>query len=67
MTRHQTYQTEYGFITIDTETEQPPDEFISGPFDVNLDEADQIDQGADLEVTEDGLQITPQPLEGEVL
>lgn len=54
MTRFQTYQMPYGFITINTTTEQPPEEFIAGPFMVNVAEAQMIQDGAEIEVTEDG-------------
>lgn len=49
-TRYQTYQTEFGFITIDTKTETAPEEYIAGPFDVNIAEADLIKEGAVIEV-----------------
>jgi len=59
MTRFQTYQTEYGFITIDTHTETPPEDFIAGPFDNTLAEADVIQNGAIIEVVDDSLVVTP--------
>lgn len=59
MSRYQTYQTDYGFITIDTTTEQPPAEYIAGPFDNTEEEATIIEQGAILEVEGDNLVITP--------
>lgn len=52
MTRFQTYQMPYGFITIDTNTEQPPEEYLDGPFNVNLDEAAEIQDGANIEIVE---------------
>lgn len=59
MTRYQTYQTEYGFITIDTQTEQPPEEFVAGPFDNTETEAQVIENGAIIEVVNDSLVIAP--------
>lgn len=59
MSRYQTYQTDYGFITIDTQTEAAPEDYISGPFDNTEEEAAIIEQGAILEVEGDNLVITP--------
>lgn len=56
-TRHQTYQMPYGFITIDTETESAPEDFLAGPFDVTEIEEVQIRAGADLAVPKDELVI----------
>lgn len=51
------YQTEYGFITIDTNNEDAPTEFIAGPFMVNVSEADLIKDGAEIEVNEAGTDV----------
>lgn len=64
MTRFQTYQMPYGFITIDTNTETPPDEFIAGPFMVNIAEAEMIEEGATIEVVDDDVSVY---FEGEVV
>lgn len=58
MTRYQTYQMPYGFMTIDTQTETAPEEYIA-VFDTTIPEAQVIENGAILEVVEDELVITP--------
>lgn len=58
MTRFKTYQMDYGFITIDTQTEQPPEDYID-VFDTTVAEADTIQNGAIIEVEGNGLVITP--------
>lgn len=46
-TRFQTYELEEGnFGTYDTQTETLPTEFLRGPFDVNISEANDIQDGA---------------------
>lgn len=64
MTRFQTYQMPYGFITIDTNTEQLPEEFVAGPFMVNVTEAEMIEEGATIEVIDDDVSVY---FEGEVV
>ncbi len=64
MTRFQTYQTDFGFITIDTKTETAPENYIAGPFDVTIPEADMIQEGATIEVDGDSVNVY---LEAEVL
>lgn len=61
MTRYKTYQMEYGWITIDTKTENPPENPLAGPFDVTLPEVDEIKNAAIIELneTEDGVNIIP--------
>lgn len=59
-TRYQTYQMSWGFLTIDTEAETPPDDFIAGPFDVNLTEAGHIQDGASIEIVDGQAIVTPQ-------
>lgn len=61
-----TYQTYYGFITIDADTEQSPSDY-SAVFDVTEDDAQIIKNGADISVDDTGLVITPQPLEGDIV
>lgn len=57
-TRHQTYQMEYGWITIDTKTENPPENPLAGPFDVTLPEAEMIENTASIVLNEDGTEVT---------
>lgn len=61
-----TYQTEYGFITIDTDTETPPVDYIA-EFDVTPDDATLIQQGADIIVNDTNITVVAQALEGEIL
>lgn len=65
MTRYQTYQMEYGWITIDTKAENPPENPLAGPFDVTLPEVADIENAAVIELneTEDGVIVIP---DGEV-
>lgn len=56
-TRHQTYQMSYGWITIDTKTENPPENFISGPFDVTMAETGLIENAAKIELSEDETEV----------
>lgn len=58
-TRYQTYQTEFGFITIDTKTESAPEEYVAGPFDVNMAEAELIENGASIERDGDQVVVVP--------
>lgn len=51
-TRFQTYETSYGFCTIDTNSEEPPEEYISGPYDVNMSEAELIQDGAGIVIVD---------------
>lgn len=64
MTRFQTYQMPWGFVTVDTNTESAPEEFVAGPFMVNMDEAEMISQGATIEVVDDDVSVY---FEGEVV
>lgn len=61
MTRYQTYQMPYGWITIDTKTENPPETFISGPFDVTLPEVALIENAGIIELNEDETEVTVIP------
>lgn len=67
-TRYKTYELMPGvFGTYDTQTEELPTEFIGGPYDVNIQEAEFIEQGGSIEIV-DGEAIVSSPvLEGEVL
>lgn len=56
-TRHQTYQMPYGWITIDTKTENPPENYIAGPFDVTLAETALIENAAAIALNEDGTEV----------
>lgn len=55
-TRYRTYQYDWGFITIDTQNETAPEGYIA-EFQVNLSEAELIEEGAQLEVVDDELVI----------
>jgi hypothetical protein len=53
-TRFKTYELAEGvFGTYDSTKEEMPTEFLRGPFDVTVDEADQIQGGATIEIVED--------------
>jgi len=56
-TRYKTYQMDFGFITIDTQTETAPENYIAGPFDVTDVEAVQIEASAELAVDNDELTV----------
>jgi len=65
MTRYKTYELEPGvFGTYDSQTETLPTIFLRGPFDVNVDEAGQIQDGAAIEIVDDQAVIY---FEGETL
>ena len=54
-TRYRCYQFSWGFMTYDTETETAPESgFIGGPFQVNHDEADMIQEGAMIRLNDEG-------------
>ncbi len=55
-TRYKTYQMDYGFVTIDTQTEQPPENYIA-VFDVSDVEAVKIEASAELAVDNDELTV----------
>ena len=57
-TRYRTYQYDWGFITIDTKNEEAPEGWTA-EFQVNIPEAELIEEGAKLEVIEEELIITP--------
>lgn len=57
-TRHMTYQYDWGFITIDTNYETAPTGYFAS-FEVNMTEAEFIDEGADLRVVDGELVIVP--------
>lgn len=57
MTRYYTYQMSYGWITIDTKTENPPEDFIAGPFDVTLPEVELIENAASIELNDDATEV----------
>jgi len=58
MTRYKTYELEPGvFGTYDSQTETLPTVFLSGPYDVNLSEAEEIVDGAWLGVVDGELVI----------
>lgn len=56
-TRYQTYEMSYGWITIDTKTENPPENYISGPFDVTLAETSLIENAAAIALNENGTEV----------
>lgn len=58
-TRFKTYQYEWGFVTIDTKNETAPEGYTA-VFEVNIPEAEQITDGAQLQVVDNELVITPQ-------
>lgn len=67
-TRYKTYELEPGvFGTYDSQTENLPTEFISGPYDVNIEEAELIEQGGNIEIVEGEAIVTPPLLEGELI
>ncbi len=67
-TRYRTDELEPGvFGTYDSQTEELPTEFISGPYDVNIEEAQIIEQGGNIEIVEGEAIITPPVLEGEII
>lgn len=47
----------YGWITVDTKTENPPEVYIAGPFDVTLPEVADIENAAKIELNEDGTEV----------
>lgn len=50
-TRYRTYELKPGiFGTYDSQTEDMPTEYIAGPFNVNVDEAADIQDGANIEI-----------------
>lgn len=50
-TRYRTYELKPGiFGTYDSQTEDMPTEYIAGPFNVNLEEAADIQDGASIEI-----------------
>lgn len=56
MTRYQTYELKPGlFGTYDTETEELPTEYISGPYDVTVEEATIIEHGGNIEIVDDSI------------
>ena len=64
MANYQTYQTDYGFITIDADSEQPPKDFIAGPFpavDENQQEITDQSQliGVDIDIIDNTAVVTP--------
>lgn len=61
MTRYQTYQTDFGWVTIDTKTENPPENFIAGPFDVTMAETELIENAASIELNEDETEVIVTP------
>lgn len=55
MTRYKTYQFPFGWMTYDTQTEEPPESgYIAGPFQVNLEEVELIKQGAVITLNDEG-------------
>jgi hypothetical protein len=57
MTRYKVQQFEWGFRTYDSQTEQPVEGAIA-EFDVNISEADLIEQGAIIEIVNDEAIVT---------
>lgn len=55
---HYCYQMPWGFITCDTETDEPPLEYIDR-WGVNVTQAEQIAEGATVEVVDGKLVVTP--------
>ncbi len=66
MTRHRVQQFEWGFRTYDTQTEEPVEGAIA-EFDVNLSEAELIEQGGLIEIVEGEAIVSPPLLEGEII
>lgn len=58
-TRYRTYQYEWGFTTIDTKNETAPEGYIA-EFEVNIAEAKDIEEGAEIRVLNDEVVIIPQ-------
>jgi hypothetical protein len=64
-TRYQTYElTEGVFGTFDSNNEPMPTVFLRGPYDVNMSEAGDIQDGATIEIVDDEAIVY---FEGEVL
>lgn len=57
MTRYKTYQFDWGFMTIDSQTEEAPKDYIAGPFNVTIPEAEMIEKGATIEVVDDQVNV----------
>ena len=57
-TRFRTYQYDWGFMTIDTREETAPEGYIA-EFQVNIPEAELIQDGAEIEIVDNDLVITP--------
>lgn len=52
-TRYRTYELKPGiFGTYDSQTEDMPTEYVAGPFNVNLEEAADIQDGASIEIVD---------------
>jgi hypothetical protein len=58
-TRYRTYQYDWGFLTIDTQNETAPEGYTA-EFQVNMEEAEQIEQGADIQIINDEAVVIPQ-------
>jgi hypothetical protein len=65
-TRYRVQQFDWGFRTYDTQTEEPVEGAIA-EFDVNMTEAELIEQGGNIEVIDDEAIVTPPVLEGEII
>lgn len=64
-TRYQTYElTEGVFGTYDSKNEPLPTEYLRGPFDVNTEEAEQIQDGASIGIIDNQAVIY---FEGEIV
>jgi hypothetical protein len=58
MTRYKVQQFDWGFRTYDSQTEEPVEGAIA-EFDVNISEADLIEQGGDIEIVNDEVVVIP--------
>lgn len=56
-TINQVYKTEAGWHTYNSNVDQPPTEYVSGPYSVNQDEAQMIEDGAEIMLNEAGTDV----------
>jgi hypothetical protein len=60
-TRFRTYELAEGvFGTYDSNTEPMPTEFLRGPFDVNMEEAELIQEGANIFIVDNQAVVIPE-------
>lgn len=63
MANYQTYQTDYGFITIDADIEVPPYDYIAGPFNIDPLEHIEVVKGAEIDINDAGTDVVITPVE----